>query len=816
MQSFEEFFRAATGFGPHGYQARIARDGLPDVVKAPTGTGKTGVILAWLWRRLYGPSPAGTPRRLIYALPQRSLVEQVSGQVRRWLANLGLSDEVVLHVVMGGRGETQGEWREDMHKTAIVVGTVDSLVSKALNRGYGISRAMYPVDWALVTNGAHWVIDEIQLCPESTTTLRQLGGFAATYGTAEPFGVTCMSATVPDGLLETVDNRVVGRIVEIQPEDRVGELSARLNAGRTFRRLHAEPGKYTEIAAVARERHRPGTLTVVVLNTVDAARQVYQRLHGGPYECTLLHSRFRGIERGELMAVVGQAQDRIVVATQVVEAGIDLSAELLITEAAPWPSLVQRAGRCNRTGLRNATAEVLWLPPLKAPPYEQKDLDATVAELNQLEGQLLTGEDLLARGIEPPFQQVAVIRRCDFIGLFDTAPDLSGNDVDIAPYVRDADDLDAEVAWARWTRGEGGAPDPEVKFPAAEYRCRVPIGETLKLAKDRNVWRFDQVLDRWTLVTAQSQSRPRPGEMLLVNAADGGYDPVTGLDLSARGLVAGSPELLTRDEAAARAAAEQAELAEAELDEAVAGTEDGYAADTAALASPKWQSLNEHSEQVRDQANALLTLLAPSGVLPDAAHSAIVAAYLHDVGKAHPIWQDALCALADAEEKDEVAAGRPWAKSGARRGRLDFANRVSFRHELASLLLLDGPLNDLLVQTPNQDLARYLVTAHHGKLRVQVRDPGDLTTLVAGEASENKILGLGQGAKVALPEMLGHPATDFTVDLSQFHLGGDRSWTRTVLGLRDTYGPFVLAYLETVVRVADWRASGGRELPADD
>ena len=64
MQDFESFFRAATEHSPHGYQARIARDGLPNVVKAPTGTGKTGVILAWLWRRLYGPDPSGTPRRL--------------------------------------------------------------------------------------------------------------------------------------------------------------------------------------------------------------------------------------------------------------------------------------------------------------------------------------------------------------------------------------------------------------------------------------------------------------------------------------------------------------------------------------------------------------------------------------------------------------------------------------------------------------------------------------------------------------------------------------------------------------------------------
>ena len=92
MQAFDEFFRMATGHTPHGYQARIARGGLPDVVQAPTGTGKTGIILAWLWRRLHESHGDRTPRRLVYALPQRSLVEQVAGEARRWLANLGLAD----------------------------------------------------------------------------------------------------------------------------------------------------------------------------------------------------------------------------------------------------------------------------------------------------------------------------------------------------------------------------------------------------------------------------------------------------------------------------------------------------------------------------------------------------------------------------------------------------------------------------------------------------------------------------------------------------------------------------------------------------
>ncbi len=102
---------------------------------------------------------------------------------------------MTLHVAMGARWETEGEWRDDLHKPAIVIGTADVLVSAALVRAVDVSRAIAPIDFALVTNGAHWLIDEPQLSPQATTTMRQLAGFAARIGTAEPFGLTCLSAT---------------------------------------------------------------------------------------------------------------------------------------------------------------------------------------------------------------------------------------------------------------------------------------------------------------------------------------------------------------------------------------------------------------------------------------------------------------------------------------------------------------------------------------------------------------------------------------------------------------------------------------------
>ena len=805
MWVFESFFAQATGYQPHEYQARVARDGLPDALWAPTGAGKTGLILAWLWRRLHGADAdrASTPRRLVYALPPRAALDEVSGLLRGWLANLGLTDEVALHGVLGDRGTDFGDWRENMHQPAIVVGSAETLVSKALLRGYGTGRALAPIDFALLTNGAQWIMDEVRLSPTTAGTLRQLAGWAGEWGTAEPFWVTCMSslpAAAEAG--STGSTGSTGETMQGALEERAGALAVRLDAARVIRRAGWAPGDYAALAGAARELHRAGTTTLVVLNTVPAAQEAYRRLRGGPVACSLLHSQLRGVERTARLAdVAAGPEDRIVVATGELADNLDLSAAVLVTEAAPWASLVRRAGRCNRTGAV-PDAEVWWVPPASPRPAERRAIDATCAELSRLDGVPVTGENLAAREVFSALDQVPVIELAEFLALFDTSPALAGADLDVAPYVRDTEDLDTDVAWVTWTPDNDGAPDAEARYPAPEYRCRVPIAQAVQLAESRPVWRFDRAAGAWVRATQDPPWRPAPFELLLVPAAAGGYDPSTGFDERSWDPVPGCPELLTPGELAERAAAEAAAL--------------GVVTE---IAGPrKWQSLDEHSERVRDQSAALLAVLAPD-IPAEAARAAVIAGYLHDGGKAHPTWQDALCALADPAAAETIAAGRPWAKSGTT-GALQFAEGVSFRHELASLMLMDGPLQDLLADTQEKDLARFLVLAHHGQLRMRVSNRGDLPAdfpadfpgdLPAGRVAQ-EILGLKQGATTGVPPMLGHQATTLTVDLAQFSGNSIRPWTKVALALRDRYGPFTLAYLETVVRIADWRASGGREL----
>lgn len=787
--SVEELYAEATGFTPYEFQRRVAAEGLPELLQVPTGCGKTEAVgLGWLYRRRMHPDVrvrTATPHWLVVALPMRALVEQTADRFESWLKRLDMDGDIALHRVQGGSGWSDDDWRLGPDRDAVFVGTIDMLLSRALNRGYTDRRWHWPMAFGGFNNGAHWVFDEIQLMDVATPNTRQLQSFRDSLGTALPTSSTWMSATVDERLLCTVDRPDIGPKIELDDHDRRGSLSRRLDALRTVSEIPL-PEEWPErtLAEQLVDRHQPGTLTLAAFNTVDRATAAWNALKrlGPDADVVLLHSRYRPADReAHTAAALSQPgpAGKIVVSTQVLEAGIDLSATLLFTESAPWPSIVQRAGRCNRDGTRD-DSQLLWAMPPKSPPYEEDDVRASAEALRSLDGERVSTTRLQNADVHTSDRITPLIRRKDLIDLFDTTPDLSGNDVDVARFIRDRDDRTVQVAWREIADNQ-----PSGASPRRDELCGVPIAELGQwLRKGNSAWFVDHLArDRgqpWARCTARDL---RDGIEVVLGASKGGYDSEIGWNPRNTEPV----HVVTPPDSPSVSAG-------------LSPDEDVAVADEPASLADTWYPLTEHLVDVERECTTLLEALGADGLSPEMQRAAIIAGRLHDIGKASEVWQEAALLTVSADERADLQSDGPFAKTGNRR-RLRF-DPPFFRHELASALALMGEGASALGDHRETDLVIYLVASHHGRIRLSIRRPPE-----EPGADDQAVTTLGIAPGSELPEVdLGDrtiPATQLTIPT-----GHDR-YERRALALRDRsdLGPFRLAFLEMVVRCADWRAS---------
>jgi CRISPR-associated endonuclease/helicase Cas3 len=316
-----------------------------------------------------------------------------------------------------------------------------------------------------------FVFDETQLLGPGLPTSVQLQALREKLGTAQPCHTMWMSATVDHCTLCIVDLDRELTVVGLGEKDRTGPLRARLAAGRTVARLEIsdDPKRYArEVASRAIGVHRAGTRTLVVLNTVERATAVFDALmkERPTADVVLLHSRFRPDDRRAHLAralAEPSSAGTIVVTTQVLEVGVDITSTVTsdeLTAAAPES--------------------------------------------------------------EPPLHPV--LRRRDLLDLFDTAPDLSGNDIDVSSFVRDRDNRTVSVAW----RLPADTPDaPDAPAATRDELCPALMDEVRKIVGDS--YGRGRVLDRTT-----GQWRPadrddvRPGAVIVLDAAKGGYLPERG------------------------------------------------------------------------------------------------------------------------------------------------------------------------------------------------------------------------------------------------------------------------------------------------
>ena len=859
---------------PYPWQVALGEDAeCPNrLIRIPTGFGKThGILAAWAWHRLHRQDEAW-PRRLVWCLPMRVLVEQTEAGVRKCLEAMGLlwdgegdhAGKVGVHLLMGGTDP--GAWHLYPEACSVLIGTQDLLLSRALNRGYGVSRARWPMDMGLLNQDALWVMDEVQLMDEGLATAAQLQAFRTQDALAGKELRACrtwwMSATLQEAWLRTVDTAAMLDAMPVRTE-----IPALARQGGLWEvrkpctvRAAADDKTRAVAARIIQEAHKEGTLTLVVLNTVDAARAVHARLAGWArqqgIDLPLVHSRFRPAERaGWRTAFLGRdsvlpAAGRILVATQVVEAGVDLSARTLVTDLAPWPSLVQRFGRCAR--YEGEQGLVIVLDRLlgerdagKALPY---DLEALAAAQKALAGltevspaALEAFEDGFAlpeRQALYPYEAHHLLQRREWEELFDTAPDLSGADLDISRFIRRGIEHDCLVFW-RDIPHQGPS---EAWSPGREELCPVPFlkaREWLGVGKDSTrikahkapgqkhphpvAWAWDWVDGAWKQDTQRGDLTP--GRVILVDAAFGGYG-ATGWDPEARPAVP-VPASPPSPQDCADGAQEREELSEA-----------------------GWKTIATHGQEV----GAMALGLAGGAGLPEALRGLLrLAGQCHDLGKALTYFQGSMRHDDRPLRRDLAKAPNPW-PSGRKYLYLEDAGvnserRPGLRHELASMLALFGILiafdpthpgllggwdayfpdqaHPALAVAPGAlaqgvlalpgrlefDLVAYLVASHHGKVRMRLSGSSRDQDYRDLDGRGLPIQGVREGDELPAIAGLGgatvFPALRLTLEPACLGLSARTgpSWTERTQGLLDAYGPGALAFLEAILRAADIRAS---------
>jgi len=420
-EDFRKTFKALTGHEPFPWQERLYKEfclgEIPQVCDIPTGLGKTAVIVIWLIALTTKGMATSMPRRLVYVVNRRTIVDQSTDVVMKlWKklkdagADAGLREMVdrlrdltagttngdVLAVsTLRGELADNRAWKQDPTRPAIIIGTVDMIGSKLLFSGYGDSRYWRPLHAGLLGCDTLFVHDEAHLTPAFGKTLRSICRDFQTHGQDDanapripPMRLLELSAT-----LSHANEESVGTSVQLDEDDEKNTIvKQRINARK---QLHLEEvakagrnvkEKITELAlAHATKRQR----VIVFVQSPDAAsgiaESIKKELKASRGErVSLLTGQIRGYERDQLLerqamrpfCNEGEPPEETVylVATSAGEVGMDLHADQMVSDLTPLDSMIQRLGRVNRFGTTDTRVDVVYEQPLCDEPTKLYEL----------------------------------------------------------------------------------------------------------------------------------------------------------------------------------------------------------------------------------------------------------------------------------------------------------------------------------------------------------------------------------------------------------------------------------------------------------
>ena len=391
----------------------------------PTGGGKTFTSMAFALEH----AKRHGMRRVIYVIPFTSIIEQNAAEFRKAFGELG-EQAVLEHHSTFDDGKLQNEATKDKLRLAsenwdapIVVTTAVQFFESLFADRSSRCRKLHNIAGSVI------ILDEAQMLPLNLLLpiMQAIKELAQNYRCS----IVMCTATQPAVQAENGFYRGFENVREIAPKP-----TALFDKLRRTTVQHI--GTQTDADLLAKLGEHPQML--VIVNNRRHARSLYDQakhLDGTFHLTTLMCAKHRSQKLDEIRGRLKNGEPCRVIATSLIEAGVDVDFPLVMRAEAGLDSVAQAAGRCNREGKRPSENSFVWIfapeEQWKAPPelatqaavmrltadsfsddlLSTQAVAAYFAELYQLKGSELDNKKILkmhndtGQSLDFPFQTIA-------------------------------------------------------------------------------------------------------------------------------------------------------------------------------------------------------------------------------------------------------------------------------------------------------------------------------------------------------------------------------------------------------------------------
>lgn len=327
---------------------------------APTGSGKTLAMLRFALERAAALQDSDRPiRRIVVVLPFLSILDQTATEYRKVFEAAEFGEHFVLehHSLTGTRKADAGDNPKDKDDALardarmlvqnwdapIIITTSVQLLESLHTNHPSTSRKLHRLARSII------LLDEVQTLPTplALTTLKTLSRLAS-----EKYGAVVVMATATQPAFDTLN-------AQVKEEGKGGwqprEMAApSLGLFERSKRVNVDwrletPTPWEEVRAWIAAEDAEQVLCIVnmrkhALELANALKNTQGLRHISTYLCPAHRRKILD----EVTADLKANKPVRVVATQCVEAGVDLDFPVVFRALAPLDAIAQAAGRCNR------------------------------------------------------------------------------------------------------------------------------------------------------------------------------------------------------------------------------------------------------------------------------------------------------------------------------------------------------------------------------------------------------------------------------------------------------------------------------------